>query len=42
MENYTPETAPEVVLSGGMSDLLTGERVTTVTLPPYGFGIFTT
>ena len=42
LENYTPKTAPEVVLSGEMTDLLTGEKVTAVTLPPYGFGIFTT
>ena len=40
VENYSDRPAEPVKLRGEMLDLLTGERVTSCTLPPYGFGIF--
>ena len=40
VENYSDQTVEEVALPGSMTDLLTGENVTSVQLPPYGFGIF--
>ena len=42
LENYTDQSAPQVQLPCTMTDLLTGEKVTSVALSPYGFGIFRT
>ena len=40
VENYLDREAPAVQLRGEMENLLTGERESCCSLPPYGFGIF--
>lgn len=40
VENYSEETAPPLRLGREVTDMLSGRRVTEVTLPPYGFGIY--
>lgn len=40
VENYLDLEAPTVHLHGPMEDMLTGETVSSCTLPPYGYGIF--
>ena len=39
VENYMDTPAPTIALHETMTDLLTGERTDSVTLPPYGFAI---
>lgn len=40
LENYAEQETPQLQLPGMMTDLLTGEQVDSVQLPPFGFGIF--
>ena len=40
VENYANAQSPVIPLSGEMENMLTGEKVSSCTLPPYGFGIF--
>jgi beta-galactosidase len=40
VENYSDQQAEPVKLRDEMIDLLSGERVSTCTLSPYGFGIY--
>jgi hypothetical protein len=40
VENYSDQSAAPVKLHGEMLDLISGEKVNTCTLPPYGFGIY--
>lgn len=40
VENYSEEVAPPLRLGREVTDMLSGRRVTEVTLPPYGFGIY--
>ena len=40
VENYADAESPVISLRGEMENMLTGETVSSCTLPPYGFGIF--
>jgi beta-galactosidase len=39
VENYAHDKAAAIALRGEMTDLLTGQTVTAVDLPPYGFAV---